>query len=333
MKIRLIILFATLQSFFTLAQEFGNRGVYAKNKSDYSDEFFECLYLLKGKSISLIDSLFITNSKDTVILPTYSEDTIEYKSEDEKWLLKFHPLNYSSIKYWISVIDSHLFFEGIANLNCDIYVNPQKYYEFGDAFPNRYYDLSINHLFIFNIGYFFSAFIVEGIGSPYLKRVMKQEFSGTEFYVKDRNNYSDEFLKDLGISKGRNKISLIDRLLIINSKDTVMLPTYSKDTIKYKSEDGSWSLKFQKVNYSSIKYWISTPDSDKYFEGFAHLLSMFYLCHKKVNYEISDYGIHENILDEYCEFKGGEMNRIFIGKNYCEVIIDRIKIPIFKKVI
>ncbi|GAB5464687.1 MAG: hypothetical protein Kapaf2KO_01230 [Candidatus Kapaibacteriales bacterium] len=107
--------------------------------------------------------------------------------------------------------------------------------------------------------------------------------SNKSIYVKDSNDYSKAFLKEIEVS-GLDDIYLIDSILILSRKDTVIFPREPQigeiTVLTAKKNDLAVALTIQRINQSTIDYKIEIVQfgSTNYsYEGQADLNAQFYL--------------------------------------------------------
>ena len=172
MKILLFGLLIFSQSFLCFAQEIEESEFIIKNKSDYSNDFLKCLQKIKGQNFTLIDSLFIINSVDTVIFPIFSNELIKYENVKGNWVLKFKQINFSTIEYSISSTDLSQDFDGLATINCSFYLGCESDEdEDGELyFSDEYFDYCADIFLSIRIGEKYCKVNIGNIGSPMLKQ-------------------------------------------------------------------------------------------------------------------------------------------------------------------
>ena len=155
-----------------------------------------------------------------------------------------------------------------------------------------------------------------------------QESRESEFFIKEKNDYSNEFIKCLREIK-EQRFELIDSLFIINSVDTVVFPIFTNNIIKYENSEKKWSLKFKQINFSTIKYSIYNSDLNIDLNGLATIHCAFYLA--------SEIDKDENgeayPADQYFDYENNKFISIRIGETNCVVHIDEVSSPILKKAI
>jgi hypothetical protein len=155
-----------------------------------------------------------------------------------------------------------------------------------------------------------------------------QESRDSEFFIKDKNDYSDDFIKCLREIK-EQRFELIDSLLIVNSIDTVVFPIFTDDIIKYENSEKKWRLEFQQINFSTIKYSIYNSDLDIDLNGLATINCSFYLASESSEDENGEM----YFVDEYFDYGYDIFLSIRIGETNCTVKIDGTSSPILKKAI
>jgi hypothetical protein len=155
-----------------------------------------------------------------------------------------------------------------------------------------------------------------------------QDSKESEFFIKDKNDYSNEFIKCLTEIK-EQRFELIDSLFIINSVDTVVFPIFTEDIIKFENSEKKWSLKFQQINFSTIKYSIYNSDLKINLNGLATINCSFFLASESNADENGD----GYFVDEYFDYSYDVYLIVRIGDANCTVVIDGTSSPILKKVI
>lgn len=154
-------------SFLCLAQEHKKADLFIKDSSAYSKEFLDCLKEIEQQDYSLIDSLLIINSIDTVVIPQLKIEKFEFS--DKKSVLKLNQINYSTIKYLF--ITQGKQWEGLATIGCTFYLGSESDIdENGDSyFCDEFIDDSSNDIVGIRIGEEYCRIIIGDVYSPLLK--------------------------------------------------------------------------------------------------------------------------------------------------------------------
>lgn len=126
-----------------------------------------------------------------------------------------------------------------------------------------------------------SSCLVEGEKKEVSK---KENFKSTKVFVDNPAFYSAPFLQELEAIDFYEKVELTDGQMIINEKDTILLPTIPKQNYEriFRGERDSLSviLTIRRVNRTAIEYQAEMADFGKWTylgRGIVHLSPAFYL--------------------------------------------------------
>jgi len=148
-----------------------------------------------------------------------------------------------------------------------------------------------------------------------------QQHKGSELFIKDSSAYSKDFI-DCLIEIENQQFYLIDSLLIINSSDTVFIPSLKDDTLEFASEKNT--LKLSQINYTTIKYLLVTPGHQ--FEGIASINCTFYLGAESD----TDANGDSYFCDEFIDNNSSDIVILRVGKEYCNILVGDVIPPPLK---
>lgn len=111
-----------INSLLLIAQDSSDHKITYNKKDNYSNEFLKCLWKIEEANFTLIDSLMIINSIDTVVFPMVYNGTFKHENIKGVWLLNYQQINYTTIKYKILSSEYSLVLEGFATINCTFYL-------------------------------------------------------------------------------------------------------------------------------------------------------------------------------------------------------------------